>query len=339
MPSAGSGARRSAPSPCRARRRRRSTSSSRIEPPGWMTASAPALAASSTPSRNGKNASEATTEPASGARALRDRDPHRIDARHLAGADPERAPVAGEHDRVRLDVLGDAPREVEIAQLGGGRRRFEATCPSAAAGGSRRASGPGSRPTTLRSSTAPAASPADSPASEQAQVLLRRQQRERFGREGRRDHALEEGLGQLARQLLVDRTVDRHDAAERRHRVGVARAAVRRRRRPPGDRDAARVVVLDDRHRRRRELGDDAHRRVEIEQVVVRQLLALQHLGARERRPGRVVRRRTPPSGAGSRRSAASAPAPTEIDRLREVGERRVAASSCAPRYDAIAPS
>src|SRR6267142_5002237 len=42
------------------------TSASRTEPPGWITAVAPALAASSTPSGNGKNASEATTHPASG---------------------------------------------------------------------------------------------------------------------------------------------------------------------------------------------------------------------------------------------------------------------------------
>ena len=40
------------------------TSSSRIEPPGWITAVAPASAAASRPSAKGKNASEATTEPA-----------------------------------------------------------------------------------------------------------------------------------------------------------------------------------------------------------------------------------------------------------------------------------
>ena len=39
------------------------TSSSRIEPPGWITAVAPASIATSRPSANGKNASEATTEP------------------------------------------------------------------------------------------------------------------------------------------------------------------------------------------------------------------------------------------------------------------------------------
>ena len=39
------------------------TSSSRTEPPGWTTAAMPASAAASMPSRNGKKASEAITEP------------------------------------------------------------------------------------------------------------------------------------------------------------------------------------------------------------------------------------------------------------------------------------
>ena len=42
------------------------TSSSRIEPPGWITAAMPAAAAVSMPSRNGKKASEAITAPAIG---------------------------------------------------------------------------------------------------------------------------------------------------------------------------------------------------------------------------------------------------------------------------------
>src|SRR6266704_1630294 len=76
------------------------TSSSRMLPPGWMTALAPAWATTSTPSRNGKNASDATADPASD-----------NDATHLARADAERATARAEHDRVRLDVLRDAPRE------------------------------------------------------------------------------------------------------------------------------------------------------------------------------------------------------------------------------------
>ena len=46
---------------------------------------------------------------------LLDRDPHRVDAAHLAGADADRLQVLGDHDRVRGDVLADAPREEQVA--------------------------------------------------------------------------------------------------------------------------------------------------------------------------------------------------------------------------------
>ena len=39
------------------------TSASRTEPPGWITAVAPASIATNSPSGNGKKASDATTEP------------------------------------------------------------------------------------------------------------------------------------------------------------------------------------------------------------------------------------------------------------------------------------
>ena len=42
------------------------TSSSRIDPPGWITATAPASIATSRPSAKGKNASDATTDPLCG---------------------------------------------------------------------------------------------------------------------------------------------------------------------------------------------------------------------------------------------------------------------------------
>ena len=110
------------------------TSSSRTEPPGWITAVAPASIATSSPSANGKNASEATTEPlVSGAGELQllrrvlglaRRDARRIDAAHLAGADADRGAVLGVDDGVRLDVLGDAERKPQVVQLGRGRRAF-----------------------------------------------------------------------------------------------------------------------------------------------------------------------------------------------------------------------
>ena len=46
------------------------TSSSRTLPPGWMIAVAPASAAASTPSLNGKKASEASTVPLTGSSAF-----------------------------------------------------------------------------------------------------------------------------------------------------------------------------------------------------------------------------------------------------------------------------
>ena len=108
------------------------TSSSRIEPPGWMTAVAPASAAASRPSANGKKASEATTEPlvsgsrqARGLRGLRrlpGGDARGIDPAHLAGADADRRAVLRIDDGVRLDVLGDAEGELQIGQFAARRR-------------------------------------------------------------------------------------------------------------------------------------------------------------------------------------------------------------------------
>ncbi len=104
------------------------TSSSRIEPPGWMTAVAPASAAASRPSANGKKASEATTEPrvsgslaplavaasAAFSAAMR----AEFDAAHLPGADADGRAVLGIDDGVRLDVLGHLEGEQQIGQLG-----------------------------------------------------------------------------------------------------------------------------------------------------------------------------------------------------------------------------
>ena len=78
------------------------TSSSRIEPPGWITAVAPASTAASSPSAKGKNASDATAEPivrgvgparlVGGVLRLPRRDPRRFQPVHLPRADPRGAP-------------------------------------------------------------------------------------------------------------------------------------------------------------------------------------------------------------------------------------------------------
>ncbi len=74
------------------------------DPPGWMTAVAPAAATASSPSRNGKYASDAATEPARRSAAFQHGGLHRVHATHLPGADRDRHIGPGEDDRVRLDV-------------------------------------------------------------------------------------------------------------------------------------------------------------------------------------------------------------------------------------------
>ena len=138
------------------------TSSSRTLPPGWMIACAPAAATTSTPSRNGKNASEATTEPSSESpalAALMDGDARRVDAAHLARAHAQRPAAAAEYDRVRLDEFRHAPCEQEIGDLGLARPRpgddLELVSPpTAAASGVWTSSPP---PTRLKSHAAAAA--------------------------------------------------------------------------------------------------------------------------------------------------------------------------------------
>ena len=94
------------------------TSASLTDPPGCTTAVAPASATASRPSRNGKNASDATTLPFERSRRrLHHRDLDRVDAAHLPGADRQRPVRAGEDDRVRLHVRAHAPREPQRRPL------------------------------------------------------------------------------------------------------------------------------------------------------------------------------------------------------------------------------
>ena len=95
------------------------TSSSRCEPPGWMTALTPAARQTSTPSAKGKKASEAATAPGAPVAGLRDGQAGARDAAHLAGTDAHEGAVAGEDDGVRLDVAHDPPGEVQVGQLAG----------------------------------------------------------------------------------------------------------------------------------------------------------------------------------------------------------------------------
>ncbi len=101
------------------------TSASRTEPPGWMTAVAPASATTSRPSGKGKKASEAATDAGERKGGLHGAEAGGVDAAHLAGADAdglaEAGVGAGVDDGVGLDVLADAPGEEEGC---GVRRRW-----------------------------------------------------------------------------------------------------------------------------------------------------------------------------------------------------------------------
>ena len=104
------------------------TSLSRIEPPGWITAVAPASMATRSPSANGKKASEAHDGTfgqrlgqaglLGGVLRLAGGDAGGVDPAHLAGADADGGAVLGVDDGVRLDVLGDAEGERQVGELG-----------------------------------------------------------------------------------------------------------------------------------------------------------------------------------------------------------------------------
>ena len=88
-----------------------------------MTAVIPASTASRGPSENGKKASKRArrrSESAPVARTFSIREPNRVDAAHLARADPHRRQAVGQHDRVR-GVLAHLPGEQHLAPLALGR--------------------------------------------------------------------------------------------------------------------------------------------------------------------------------------------------------------------------
>ena len=233
------------------------TSSSRIEPPGWITAVAPASAAASRPSANGKKASEATTEPlvsgsarpaaSRGLRRLAGGDARGIDAAHLAGADADRGAVLGIDDGVRLHVLGDPEGEHQVGQLGCGRRalghdlqrpcRRPRHC---------RASAPGSRRRPCAPSSPAARGSGRPPVEQQAQVLLRGDDRDRPPSSASGAMITSVKISTISsRGLGVERPVERDDAAEGRDRVAAQRLVVGLEQgRAFGD--AAGIGVLDD---------------------------------------------------------------------------------------------
>ena len=234
------------------------TSSSRIEPPGATIARTPASMRICGPSANGKNASDAATEPGRALAGPGDGEVAGVDPVDLAHADADRGAAGGEQDRVGLHRADRAPGERQVGQRGLVGRLDRR--PGASASGRRRGVAVGalpsasivsrcciSRPPEIgRVSTAPAMRRSDL---HQPQVLLLGEHLERVGLErGRDDHLGEDVLDLLGRSRVTGRLVAmippnaRHRVAGVRLAVCVSNVGT--------DRDAARVGVLDDRHRR-----------------------------------------------------------------------------------------
>src|SRR5262249_6143943 len=98
-----------------------------------------------------------------------------------------------------------------------------------------------------------------------------------------RDDALDEAarLGDLHRGRLVQLAVESENAAEGAERIALV-GFPERLLECGANGGAARVIVLDDHGGRLGELADEIEGAVEVEQVVVRQLLAVQCLGSRD---------------------------------------------------------
>ena len=205
---------------------------------------------------------------------------------------PEPSPIsavaAREHDRVRARAPDDRPGEQSAVHL---LAACGARCVDHAPAGA----GASARTPWTSSAPGPSGAPATRGVGRRrrmrtsAQVLLRR---ERVDRRRARTRARRRTRGTASASASAvaasTSTVERHDAAERRQRVGLERARERVGARVAARADAARLVVLDDHARRARELADQRDRGVEVEQVVVGELLALD--APREARPTRRAR-------------------------------------------------
>ena len=273
------------------------TSSSRIDPPGWITAVAPASMQASMPSANGKNASDATTEPlvsgsasfssAAASCALRAAMRAEFDPAHLAGADADGREILGIDDGVRLHVLGDAEGEHQVAHLVFRRRPFGRNLQhhvvdhGIVAALHQQSTGNSFGGEADRARIGQAAG------EQQPQIAPLGDHGNRvFGRIGR-DNDLGEDFGDRLRGLRIQRLVQCDDAAIGRGRVAGERAEIGGGEIGPFG-DAARVGVLDDHAGRgplRIEFGDAFERRIGIVDVVVGQLLALQLAQGRNARP------------------------------------------------------
>ena len=224
---------------------------SRTEPPGWMTASTPASAMKSRPSRKGKKASEAATQPLVLLRAF-------ISAMRLASTRliwPEPMPTVcvprTRDDGVGLDVLDDLPGEQhglplrrgglalrDDAQVFGGQDGLISVLYQRAAGDAAPLA-PGFLIPRGTGFVAPC---------EQDAVALAGQQGQRFGMKRRGQQDLQEAVADGLGHGGVYFPVATDDATRGGVRVGVVGALVRLGG-GGGDSNAARRLVLQNDHR------------------------------------------------------------------------------------------
>ena len=291
------------------------TSWSRIEPPGWITAARAGIdhhveAVAEREERVRRH--RRTLQRQAGVRRLDRRDPRRVDAAHLPGADAQGHAAAAEHDRVRLDELGHPPGEHQVLRAAAAVGCFLVTTRRSA------------RPTVVRVrrlhqqaaadalEVHPVARPRPASICSRRTFCLAAISCQRgFARTPGAISTSTNCFATAATVGFVHRPVEGDDAAEGRRRIGRERApvAVQRIR---ADRHAAGIGMLDDDAGGRIERLDAFPGRVGVGDVVVGQFLALQLAVVGERAGRRRrCRGRTRPSGAGSRRSASPAPCAT----------------------------
>ena len=92
------------------------TSSSRTDPPGCTIAFTPASVSVSSPSGNGKNASDAATAPLHAVAGPLHRQPGGVDPVDLTHAHADGGAVGGDDDRVGLHRAAGPPRELQVGQ-------------------------------------------------------------------------------------------------------------------------------------------------------------------------------------------------------------------------------
>src|SRR5258708_1948324 len=179
----------------------RITSSSRIEPPGWITAVAPASIATRRPSANGKKASDATTAPL------------------VSGSDAPAclavsAALWAAMRAASTRLIWPAPIPT-VAPCLAYTMVFDLTCLATRNANAKSAS-----------SELVGARVGQAAGDQQAQILLGPHDGDRFRSSVRRDDHLGEDLGHGAGRGGVERAVERHDAPIGRDRIAGQRLAI-----------------------------------------------------------------------------------------------------------------